>query len=169
MGAGIWSVGTAGHGGVKLDRERNAAMPACLRLEGGWYEEDCEWARVALVFPGAFSPESVEMAAGTLKNWHPDIFEEFFKTTIKEGESLMRDQALFDARHKDDYVVKAAFGDWDRNVPKGMVGVVASKGGSREAGSEEAWFLVPAAEYEGRDKGGFVIDEARHKRIERLR
>src|SRR3546814_13103769 len=39
---------TASHGGIKLDRARNAAMPAMLRVASGWYEEDCEWSKFAL-------------------------------------------------------------------------------------------------------------------------
>lgn len=39
---GIVVVDTAGHGGVKLDRKRNAKIPLGARTEGGWYEEDCE-------------------------------------------------------------------------------------------------------------------------------
>lgn len=38
LAPGIWQVSTAGHGGIKLSRERNAAVPAYMRAEGGWYE-----------------------------------------------------------------------------------------------------------------------------------
>ena len=31
-------------------------------------------------------------------------------------------------------------------------------------GEDEAYFLVPAAEYDTRDRHGFVVDEARHER-----
>lgn len=43
-GPGIVSVSTASHGGVKLDRERNALVPVKHRAGDGWYEEDCDWA-----------------------------------------------------------------------------------------------------------------------------
>src|SRR3546814_21104401 len=46
---------TASHGGIKLDRARNMAMPGVLRVAGGWYEEDCEWAKVAIGFPDLFT------------------------------------------------------------------------------------------------------------------
>ena len=39
---GIISVSTAGHGGIKLDRTRNAMIPADARRKGGWYEEDSD-------------------------------------------------------------------------------------------------------------------------------
>ncbi len=38
LAPGIWQVSTASHGGIKLSRERNAAMPDYMRNEGGWYE-----------------------------------------------------------------------------------------------------------------------------------
>lgn len=38
----MFVVGTAGHGGVKLDRKHNAMIPKQYRRLGGWYEEDCE-------------------------------------------------------------------------------------------------------------------------------
>src|SRR3546814_19894645 len=44
---------TASHGGIKLDRARNMAMPGVLRVAGGWSEEDCEWAKVAIGFPSS--------------------------------------------------------------------------------------------------------------------
>lgn len=44
---GVIVVDTAGHGGVKLDRVRNAKVPKSCRTRGGWYEEDCE---VSIVF-----------------------------------------------------------------------------------------------------------------------
>lgn len=48
---GVWSVGTAGHGGMHLSPERWKAMPEALKSNvyggGHWFEEDCEWALVA--------------------------------------------------------------------------------------------------------------------------
>ena len=34
---GVWFASTASHGGIKLDRKRNAKIPAVARIEGGWY------------------------------------------------------------------------------------------------------------------------------------
>ena len=56
---GIRSVSTASHGGIKLSAERNAQMPDYMRNEDGWYEEDSERARVAVVFPDAFDSDVV--------------------------------------------------------------------------------------------------------------
>jgi hypothetical protein len=47
-----------------------------------------------------------------------------------------------------------------------MVGVIATKGGSREPGLENHHFLVAKSEYETREKnpgGIFVIDPTRHQ------
>ena len=47
---GVWFASTASHGGIKLDRKRNAKIPAVARIEGGWYEEDCAAVIPAHVF-----------------------------------------------------------------------------------------------------------------------
>lgn len=52
---GIWTVSTPGHGGIKCSPERNAQIAPCHRLADGWYEEDCDWAFVAITFPAEFS------------------------------------------------------------------------------------------------------------------
>ena len=49
LAPGAWTLSTAGHGGIKLNRKRNALVPADARAKGGWYEEDCEWAIPAYV------------------------------------------------------------------------------------------------------------------------
>ena len=43
---GIKWVSTASHGGYKLDRKRNAQVNEVWRQAGGWYEEDCDWAKI---------------------------------------------------------------------------------------------------------------------------
>ena len=164
---GIFSVGTPGHGGLKLSREKNAQMPSFMRNDGGWYEEDCEWSKVALVFPTAFPEAHVLQADQSCRDWFPDEYQQFTGTVLEDDRSHILSERRFRERHKDDYVVKAAFGDWKEGVPSGMVGVVAALG-SRKEGDEDAWFLVPDAEYEQRGKFGFVIDLARHKKISKL-
>jgi hypothetical protein len=85
LAPGVWSVSTAGHGGIKLSRERNAAVPAYLRREGGWYEEDCEWAIAAVVHHhrrtrrrrNSFlwfeigAPRRTRTSVSTLRGWRP--------------------------------------------------------------------------------------------------
>ncbi len=48
---GIIFYGTPSHGGFKVSNGMNAKMPDVLRNEDGWYEEDCEWAKVAFFLP----------------------------------------------------------------------------------------------------------------------
>ena len=59
---GIQFVSTAGHGGFKLDSERNNMVPIDWRAasfngqgRAGWYEEDCDAVLVALTFPEHFA------------------------------------------------------------------------------------------------------------------
>jgi hypothetical protein len=92
---GIQSVSTAGHGGVKLSAERNAQIPDYMRNTDGWYEEDVEWAKVAVVLLDAFSAESVGDAYRTLKNWQPDAYEQFTGRMLKPGDSFIRDRQMF--------------------------------------------------------------------------
>jgi hypothetical protein len=49
-------------------------MPAALRSVNpfageGWYEEDIDWAIVALAFPEAFTPEERGAAKRTIASW----------------------------------------------------------------------------------------------------
>jgi len=69
--------------------------------------------------------------------------------------------------HDDQLIVVCAWGDWHKDVPKGMVGVAACYGGRKQGqyASEQKYYLVPQSEYDQRDlKGhiGFIVDPARH-------
>ncbi len=164
---GIDRISTASHGGYKLDRKRNALMPKVLRNEGGWYEEDCQCAKVHVVFNMYFKVP-MEDAKKSLANWYPDEYEEYFGVTLGEGESLEKDERLFYERHKNDWVVIAAMGSWHEDCPQGYTLVVASKGGQRSLPcGDEQRFLVPEKEYKERGRF-FVIDLARHKPVDYL-
>lgn len=79
---GITRVGTPSHGGFYLSAQRLATMPERLLRDpfhapdqsAGWFEEDCEWARVALAFPDCFPAEDVALAERILKRYHPACF-----------------------------------------------------------------------------------------------
>lgn len=82
---------------------------------------------------------------------------------IKTSEELTEE---FYTKHGNDWLVTAAWGDWQGGVPDGMVGVCARIGGHRaHSQAEERWFLVPKDEY-GRRDYQFVIDPARHLRVD---
>ena len=161
---GIKSVSTPGHGGYKLSDERNRLVPEYLRQRGGWYEEDCDWAIVATVFPDCFDAQAREMAEKTIRNWLPDEWERFYGRKLQPGESRMLEERLFYAAHQNDFIGISAVGDWADGVPKGFVRVTATRGGARDPGVEEATFLVPEPEYNARNAPAFVI-QPHHKRL----
>jgi hypothetical protein len=172
LAPGIWQVSTAGHGGIKLSRERNAGMPDYMRNEGGWYEEDCEWAKAAVVFPIGFQrvikgrddkPDQTEseIAMDTLRNWHPEEYERFTGLQLQPGQSFKRDEWRFNIDNHDKFVVSAAWGDWAPWVPKGKVGVVAR----RSKDQSERWFTLDHDRYAKRGRFGHVIDPAHDTEI----
>ena len=163
---GIVSVSTASHGGYILSDERNRQMPDCLRIDEGWYEEDCDWALVAVAFPQFFEKKDVECATSTLRNLLPDQYEKHTGKVLVSGESREKDRRAWQEAHRNDYVVGAAWGDWHHAVPKEHVAVCAWLPGRRET---EAYFIVPADEYEQRIGFGFVVDPSRHPRTEAIR
>ena len=165
QGATIYAEGvifhsTASHGGFKLDRARNAALHPALRIKGGWYEEDCDWARVAMGYPDLFTDREKAQAVRTLCDWEPDAWEAVHGRPLTAQESLVRDRQRFKREHADDWVVIAAARS-DRHP--GFVETVATLGGRRDHG-ERRQFLVAKDEYViGRH--GFVIDLERHSRL----
>lgn len=98
---GVTFYGTPSHGGFKLSAARNREVVPSLRLDGGWYEEDCDWYRVAYTFPHLFvQAESdrycdtqtvVATALEGIRNWAPDAYEMLTGETIAPGESSWRD------------------------------------------------------------------------------
>lgn len=154
---GIICVHTAGHGGLKLDRKRNSLMPSYMRNRGGYYEEDCEWAKVAVVFPAHFTDDSLLHAKKTLLNYYPDEYERFYDVEIKSGESYARDEKHFREFYRNDWIAVGACGDWKEGVPKGFVHVTAERRGKRKN------FLVPQADYDKRSQHGYVVDLKKDK------
>ena len=172
-GRGIVFYGTAGHGGFHVSPTLNALMPEALRLPSGWYEEDCEYARVILAFPERFDPERVKAARESLRTWAPEDFEKLTGKVVMPGESYVRDEDIFRAENKERMITLAASGSGAGRsmatpggpVPEGMVEVFAGRGGRLESGrypAETAYYLVPEAEYDNPARGSFVIDEGRH-------
>ena len=159
---GIVFYATPSHGGFKLDDQQNAKVHRALRNRNGWYEEDCEWSKVAFTFPTLFTPDEREAADKTLRAYFPDAYEKLTNTKLAPGQSFQRDQAVFNAAHRLDWVVISAIGS---NQHKGFVECFATIGGVRETWGgpkvQERRFLVPDAEYAKRCIA-FVIDPDRH-------
>ena len=76
---GIVFFGTPSHGGFRVYSKQNKQIPEYMRNADGWYEEDCEWSKVAIIFPQYFKVTEQNDAVNTLKNWMPDIYEKHFK------------------------------------------------------------------------------------------
>ncbi len=64
---GIYFVWTSGHGGYYVAAEVEHNQP--LVPNHRWYEEDCEWSRVALAYPEAFPPKAAESAQRVYDYW----------------------------------------------------------------------------------------------------
>jgi hypothetical protein len=156
---GIVSHSTSGHGGFHLSSDRNRFVDASVRSEGGWYEEDCEWAVVAITFPDVFTGYERRCAEEVAKNNFPAFWEKLRGRRLEPGESRSKDRSSFDLAHANDWIVISAIAS-SHHV--GMVEVIATKGGKREFSQDERRFLVPDTEYSKRSSFGFVIDLQLH-------
>ncbi|MET4176984.1 hypothetical protein [Bradyrhizobium sp. LA6.12] len=156
---GVAAHSAAGHGGFKLSAQRNRKVHPMLRSKGGWYEEDAEWAIVAITFPHVFTAFERRCAERTIKDSWPDAWETIFGAILKPGEFYEKDRRAFEQAHARDWIVVSAI---TSKHAAGFVETVATPGGKRGPGTEERRFLVPSDEYQV-SRFGFVIDEARHQ------
>lgn len=152
----IWH-STAEHGGFWLDPTRNALVHPLYRNPEGWYEEDGEWAKVAVTFPGLFTAYERTCADRTLRDAEPDAYEAVNGVVLQPGASRTKDAQRFARAHAGDLVVISAI--TSREQP-GFVECVATLGGDRRESTRERRFLVRAELY-GAGPFGFVIDEMR--------
>ena len=84
---GIIAVTTPSHGGYYVPPETRKKMPAPALTTWagpGWYEEDCDWALVALSFPDLFPPAAIEHAKRTVEHWKTAEVCAAFGLTRKE-------------------------------------------------------------------------------------
>ena len=94
---GIWYVTTPSHGGFHVDERRLALMPeplARMATSGGWFEQDCSWAAVAIAFPERFRPEDVDWAWDTLRRWCPEAYADMRCREPVVPEHLRQGRAL---------------------------------------------------------------------------
>lgn len=66
---------TAGHGGIKLSDDLNRKIPSALRTKDGWYEEDCDWAIVAVSYPRHFTDYEHACAVDTMIRYYPEKWD----------------------------------------------------------------------------------------------
>jgi len=156
IAVGIMFYGTPSHGGFHVSAKKNELIPSYFRSKDGWYEEDTEWAFVALSFPQYFSQQDSEDAALTVKNYWYEKYEEHFNVVLAPGESRDKDEKMFYEQHKNDWVAISA-----SNADNHKVAVYASLGGIRDFENARV-FLVPAIEYAQRGVA-FVIDLDKHQ------
>ncbi|MBB4200580.1 hypothetical protein CCR94_18165 [Rhodoblastus sphagnicola] len=149
---GITFYQTPSHGGFHVLPDQNAKIHTAWRREDGWYEEDCDWAIVAMTFPDLFDAEHVESARNTAKAWHPHAYMAVTGETLEPKDSFVLQRQLFAKKHADDWVVVAALSSKTR---PGMVDCIAIKGGQGSHGPERR-FLIPSEEYKP-GQFGFVV------------
>jgi hypothetical protein len=160
---GVTCHSTASHGGFHLDDARNQCVHPLLRNSGGWYEEDGEWAKVALTFPALFTDREREAAARQLRDIEPDAWEAIHGVVLEPGESRVKDERRFRLEHAQDWIVVSALRS---TIHPGHVECAATRGGERTA-LPRRHFLVPAGDY-ATARFGFVIDQRRHPPLESL-
>lgn len=85
LAEGIWHVATPSHGGLFVDEPYRSQMPLSWREatfngqgKRGWFEEDCDWALVALAFSNVFTAEQQGAARKTVEAWHPALYAEWY-------------------------------------------------------------------------------------------
>ena len=160
LAEGILSVSTAGHGGIKLDKKRNAIVPDYMRRAGGWYEEDCEWSIPATIFPVSFAKNSphdiVKMARDSFRNWYPADYERYYACAIEPGESYMRDKELFERDNAHKWVVISALSTSDG---RDRVEYFASLGGTRGHRGQQLHGFLSHEEYDTRGQFGYVLSD----------
>jgi hypothetical protein len=152
-GSVVWYT-TPGHGGFKLDAAANSKVPAALRLKDGWYEEDCEAARVIVSFPELFSADRCSAAVEALREYAPDSFTAWSGHQVSSAQSVVVSAREFAEGNAGRLVATAAWGSWAVWVPDGSVGVVARP----VHGGTDSWWVVDAARYRARSRHGYVID-----------
>lgn len=156
---GIVSHMTAGHGGFHLSAERNLRVLPMLRKSSPWYEEDAEWAIVALTFPDLFTAYERKCADETIRNSWPSPWEAIQGRELAPGQSWTKDRDAFERKHAGDLIVISAVFS---NHHADMTEVIATRGGLRDGRADQIRFLVPRTEYAARDRFGLVIDPNRH-------
>jgi hypothetical protein len=164
---GIMFYDTASHGGYHLSKLMNLRIPSYMRNENGWYEEDCEAAKVHICLSEFFPDHWFPTAMKTLKDYFPGAYEILTGETVKPEESWKRMQEMEPIIYAEKLVVRTAWGDWHEKVPKGFVGVCATLGKHGRDFSQGRYFLVPAEEYR-KSRDHFVVDPTRHQEIDSL-
>jgi hypothetical protein len=156
----MWFVSTAGHGGVKCNRQRNAAIPVYMRQPNGWYEEDCEYAIPFVIHEKdilSANPDDRTIKDGlhfkSLRTWYPDEYEQFTGITIQPGESYIKDERQFNKDNENNWIVISAC-----KADNGMTECIATLGSKRHPNEPTIEVLIPSDEYKNRGQFGYVLN-----------
>ncbi|WP_427019379.1 DUF7007 domain-containing protein (plasmid) [Pseudarthrobacter sp. P1] len=156
--AGIDSVFTPGHGGLKLSAARNREVAPAWRRPGAWYEEDCDFAIAVITHWRDLPEKDVAYAHENARRWNPVEYEQVVGKDpaaygitdyqpIRPGESRILDEHRFFAAHAD--TVDRVWSASSSASHAGMVEVTVSAvlaDGTRGAHARRA-ILVPEEEY----------------------
>jgi hypothetical protein len=115
---GIVFVPTEGHGGYKLSKERNAAIPPAYRNGSGWYEEDTEshivrfyhFDAVARIDPSRSRDERLAGEDESLRDWFPEEWERANGRQLEPGESRKKDERVWGEASAGEYVMTSVQG-----------------------------------------------------------
>ena len=115
--AGIIFYGTPSHGGFRVPIEHQTKMPSLLRrfkpyAGAGWYEEDCDWAIVALAFPQLFNDVSLMHAVRTVTT-EPDSYMAIPRGWLRTSEALpiLKRVKQFETAHAAKFLARSC-GTW---------------------------------------------------------
>jgi len=94
---GIVHVDTPDHGGFFVPPALNEQVPAYVKASTwnssqgtrGWYEEDVDWAWVALCFPEAFERRQIVRALGILRHCRRPLLDKFVSERAGGDEQLI--------------------------------------------------------------------------------
>lgn len=109
-------VSTPSHGGYRCDTDiyvqacKDKEVPKKFNEDYDnakytWFESDCESAYLYIAMPELFEKADYLEDEKTLKNWFPSDWEKWKKQEIKPGESIIKDEMIFNEKHKNDWVV----------------------------------------------------------------
>ena len=149
---GIVFVPTDGHGGYKLSKERNAAIPRPMRNSSGWYEEDTERRLVEFyhfdaIRPNVTATERSERLAELdegIRDWYPAQWEKVHGRELEPGESHVKDEQTWRDENADHYVVVA-----QQTIEDGLLLVTAER---RSTGDRDQFVLSRSARDAAQDE-----------------
>lgn len=133
---GITRVDTTEHGGWRLSRARNAAVPNDLREESGWYELDSAWAKAAIAFPDEpgvieinqrmrgiddrADADGITHVERVVRDHYPYEYERFTGRRVLPGQSTVRDREFTDRDKLEHRMNYRAVTDDDRQLARHM-------------------------------------------------